>query len=168
MQSALPTETFHYLGPLFVLLVCFGLVCYFDVRWLVIPDALTAVLAVLGLLLQASDGFGFLAVSIASAATVIFLLWLIRDLHWRVTGRIGLGLGDVKFAGAAVIWFGPLLFPVFLFLAAAMGLLFLSAGALSGYARWRERLPFGPFLAASLVATWNLAFFNLNPIGLVS
>jgi prepilin signal peptidase PulO-like enzyme (type II secretory pathway) len=168
MRSALPTETLHYLGPLFVLLLCFGLICYFDFRWLVIPDIVTGALAVFGLVIKATDGFAALVTSIGSAATVIFLMWLIREIHLRIAGRVGLGLGDVKFAGAAVIWFGPLLFPVFLFLAAAMALLFLAAKAMVGHSGWRDRLPFGPFLAGSLIVTWNIGVFSAYSTGLAS
>ncbi len=154
-----------YLLSFMVLFLGFVLICYFDFRWLIIPDAVTGAMALCGLCSRFYAGLETTLASTIAALAVVALLSVVRHLHWKAAGRVGLGWGDVKFAGAAALWFDPLLFPLFLFVAAASALLFLMARALAGFGGLKDRLPFGPFLAASLLATWNIDFFMGSSIG---
>lgn len=128
-----------------------------DFRRMIIPGALNLALAVAGL------GFQFIAhreavpLQIASAAITLCVLWAVRYGHFRMTGRVGLGLGDVKMFGACALWIHPLLMPMLLLVASATALLFIGwqAGVI-GSAAARARLPFGPFIALGLGFSWAI------------
>src|SRR5262245_36444095 len=84
--------------------------------------------------------------------------WLVREAYYRLRGREGLGLGDVKLASAAGAWTGWQDLPNVVLLAAAMALSLAIALAivrresLSG----AERIAFGTFLAPSIWIVWSL------------
>ena len=92
-------------------------------------------------------------------------LWLVRALYFRVRGREGLGLGDVKLAAAAGAWIG--------WQGLADVILLAAVGALSltialAIVRGKElsaaaRIPFGCFLAPSIWLVWALAAFARTP-----
>jgi leader peptidase (prepilin peptidase)/N-methyltransferase len=87
--------------------------------------------------------------------------WLVREAYWRLRGREGLGLGDVKLAAAGGAWTGWEHLPDVVLLAAAGALSFaiflalVRRGRLSG----RERIPFGTFLAPSIWVVWCLGAY---------
>lgn len=130
-----------------------------DLRERRIPDAANLAVALLGLgrvlSLDPPDTLGRLA----EAALVVALLVALRASYRALRGVTGLGLGDVKFLGAATLWTGlaglaPLLAIASLAAIAAVGLARL-AGRPVGRA---TRIPFGPFLAAGLVLVLALGF----------
>lgn len=109
-----------------------------DFRRQIIPDALNLALAGIGLAYQmATDG---LPVHILFAAATFAAAWAIRRGHFLMTGRIGLGLGDVKMLAAAACWISPLLLPVLLFIASASALLFVGGRWLRQARRRRRRV----------------------------
>lgn len=76
------------------------------------------------------------------------LLWCVRELHTRIRGRVGLGLGDVKLVGAAGMWIKPEDIPLVLSLATASALVIVGGVALlKGRSAIDQRFPFGPHLA---------------------
>jgi leader peptidase (prepilin peptidase)/N-methyltransferase len=86
-------------------------------------------------------------------------LWLVRAVYYRVRGREGLGLGDVKLAAVAGAWIGWQSLSDVILLAAALALSLVIGLAL---VRGRElsaaaRIPFGCFLAPSIWLVWVLA-----------
>lgn len=122
-----------------------------------IPDGANLGIALLGLghvlALDPPGAFGRLV----EAGLVVVLLVALRALYRRLRGVTGLGLGDVKFLGAATLWTGiaglaPLLAVASLAAIAAVGIARL-AGRRVGRA---TRIPFGPFLVAGLVAVLAL------------
>lgn len=70
------------------------------------------------------------------------ILWLVR-----VLSKGGLGLGDVKLAGAMGVFLGGRLTLVMLLLAFCAGGLFAGCLLISGKAKRSTQVPFGPFLA---------------------
>jgi len=139
-----------------VLVICFGVICYVDFRWFIIPDSVNILLLLAGLMFRVQQGAAETLMACAFALLVALLMWTIRHVHLRLTGRVGLGLGDVKLAGAAAVWFSPWMFPIFLFLASSLALVFLLISNLARKDVQTQKIPFGPFLAGSLVVTWNL------------
>jgi leader peptidase (prepilin peptidase)/N-methyltransferase len=137
-----------------------------DFRRQIIPDALNLALAGIGLAYQmATDG---LPVHILFAAATFAAAWAIRRGHFLMTGRIGLGLGDVKMLAAAACWISPLLLPVLLFIASASALLFVGGHVLAtGPAAARARVAFGPFIAIGLGCSWALEQFAGLNMGLL-
>jgi leader peptidase (prepilin peptidase) / N-methyltransferase len=124
-----------------------------DLRRRIIPDGLTLALFGAGLLvtgLREGDPAA-VPLRLAEAALAFGLAWALRALHARLRGRIGLGLGDVKFLAAATAWTGLAPLPVLILVASLAALAALAAGALAGRRiDAATRLPFGPFLALGL------------------
>lgn len=125
-----------------------------DLRRRIIPDALNLALLLLGLGLagwrDGAEGIGF---GLAQAGLAYGLFWTLRALHARASGRIGLGLGDVKFIAAATAWTGLAGLPVLILAASLSALAAIGLLALAGRSVGRETaLPFGPFLALGLHA----------------
>jgi leader peptidase (prepilin peptidase)/N-methyltransferase len=139
-----------------------------DFRRQIIPDGLNLALAGIGLSYQlAADAEG-VPMQLLFAAATFAAAWLLRRGHFLMTGRIGLGLGDVKMLAAAACWISPLLFPVLLFIASASALLFVGGQVVAtGPAAARARVAFGPFIAIGLGASWALEQFAGLDMGLL-
>lgn len=154
---------------IFVLIGLVGLTClisYVDFRWYVIPDTLNVSVLTLGLIYNFASGLQSVLQACLFAAVVGTAVYAMRHIHMRLTGRIGLGMGDVKLSAAAAVWLSPWNFPIFLFLASGSALIFfIATHGVQGKALRSQRIPFGPFLALALVLTWNGE--RLNWIALV-
>lgn len=134
-----------------------------DARRFTIPDALSLPAIPLGLLAS-----GHLVVpwsgSLAAPDHVIgailggAIFWLVREAYWRLRGREGLGLGDVKLAAAAGAWTGWQDLPDVVLLAAlaALGLALLRALVQRNGLVGTERIAFGAFLAPAIWIVWVL------------
>lgn len=118
-----------------------------DLRLRRLPDALTAVVAIAGIVLAAGRGTSALAAGVLAAAISTGLLLIVRSLSARRTGDPGLGLGDVKLVAALALWLGAAT-ALMVGLAAVLGL--ATAAATRG---GDPRRPFGPALA---VSGWGL------------
>ena len=79
-------------------------------------------------------------------------------LYGRLRGREGLGLGDVKLAGAAGVWLDWWAMPIAIEIGALAALALYVAGHILGRRRIRAttRLPFGLFLAPAIWIAWLL------------
>ncbi len=151
---------------LFGLVGLTSLISYVDFRWYVIPDALNASVFALGLIYNCASGLHNVLQASLFAAIVGIVIYTMRHIHMRLTGRVGLGMGDVKLSAAAAVWLSPWNFPVFLFFASGSALIFfIATHGMQGKALRSQKIPFGPFLALALVLTWNGE--RLNWIALV-
>lgn len=139
-----------------------------DFRRQIIPDRLNLALAGIGLFYQAAADAAGLPLHLLFAAVTFAAAWLLRRGHFMLTGRIGLGLGDVKMLAAAACWISPLLLPVLLFIASASALLFVGGLVVAtGPAAARVRVAFGPFIAIGLGSSWALEQFAGLDMGLL-
>ena len=139
-----------------------------DFRRQIIPDGLNLALAAIGLGYQGAAGADGLPLHLLFAAATFAAAWLLRRGHFLMTGRIGLGLGDVKMLAAAACWIDPLLLPVLLFTASATALLFVGGQVVAtGPAAARARIAFGPFIAIGLGSSWVLEQFAGLNMGLL-
>ncbi|PDT00059.1 prepilin peptidase [Rhizobium chutanense] len=148
-----------------ILAMCMLAIGYIDFRRLVIPDWLNIIVVVVGIVFRLQFGYLTLLAALLFGALVLLLFWGLRYVHWRVRGVVGLGLGDVKLAGAAAVWLDPWIFPVFMFVASAVALLYFCVAARRSADIMSLRVPFGPFLAFALFATWNFNIFYGQAIG---
>jgi leader peptidase (prepilin peptidase)/N-methyltransferase len=112
-----------------------------------LPDLLTTVVAGAGAGLAVQTSMEALTVGVASSIVTMLALLGLRFARRAFRKDPGLGLGDVKLAGALAIWLG-LATPWMVAGAALASLLVLAPRAAPG-----ERLPFGPALA---IAGWSV------------
>ena len=132
-----------------------------DLRRMIIPNALTLLLAATGLGFQIWSQPRFPLSVLLGALALAAVFYAVRALYLQRTGVVGLGLGDVKMAGASALWLHPANLPVFVFIACASAL--VSLGLFRRH-DWRYRLsgrlPFGPFLGLALIASWCMENFT--------
>jgi leader peptidase (prepilin peptidase) / N-methyltransferase len=130
-------------------------VCAIDARYGIIPNSFVAALAAGGMLQTALPGQPDLLQRGLQAMLFFLAALLFRAGYRWLRGHDGLGLGDVKFATAGILWIGIEGFPEFLLLAvlsALASLLILKAEGhdLDG----QQAISFGPHLAVGLWFTW--------------
>ena len=141
-------------------LLSFALLCllcailaWIDIRDGIIPDWLNLAIAGLGLVKIVMSGDLSAALeAIGEGIAIGGVFWLLRRLYFAVRGIQGLGLGDVKFLGAAGIWVGVAGIPPVLLVATMTALACAGVMQISGRALTAQTsLSFGPFLAAGLL-----------------
>lgn len=147
-----------------------------DADTFLIPDVLSLPMPLLGLALAALVGEQRGVTWQASASGALVAgggLWLVQWGYGRLTGREGLGFGDVKLLAGMGALLGLRALPALILAAALQGLLFaLGYALLSRGAAVRERglaslrylaLPFGPFLVLAAVQ-WLLGHRLMAPL----
>jgi leader peptidase (prepilin peptidase) / N-methyltransferase len=137
-----------------------------DARYFIIPDELTLAALVLGTLnagLEAwPDEWSVVLQTIGAAllrgAVLAGCFFALRALYARVRGREGIGLGDVKLAGAAGVWLAWTTIPVAIEIAALAALAVYVVRQFAGgrVMSATARMPFGLFLAPSIWLGWVL------------
>jgi leader peptidase (prepilin peptidase)/N-methyltransferase len=149
------TEALPFLGYFLPLCLLCGALALIDIHRGIIPNGLNLMIAGLGLSKAAIAGGAMAGIEAGSEGVVIGLIfWLSRRLYFVLRKTQGLGLGDVKFLAAAGPWIGIAGLPSLLLVATVTAL--AAAGGLQLAGRnmtRRTSLPFGPFLAAGLLAT---------------
>ena len=137
-----------------------------DARRFIIPDELSAtglVLAMANAGLDAWPGpWSAVAAEVGAAllrGVVLALAFLaLRAVYFRIRGREGIGLGDVKLAGVAGAWLAWATIPVAIEIAALVALAVYVTRQLAGGRgiSTTARLPFGLFLAPAIWLGWLL------------
>jgi leader peptidase (prepilin peptidase)/N-methyltransferase len=137
------------------LLAVLAAVCAIDARYGIIPDSLTAALALGGVFQDAQDGLegllerGLEAVAVLAAAT------LFRASYRWLRGFEGLGFGDVKFLAAGALWIGISGIPGLLLVAVLSAVISLLILRAEGHdLHGRQAISFGPHLAVGLWLIW--------------
>lgn len=132
---------------------------FIDLEHQLLPDPLTMILLWSGLLLNQNHLFTSPSAALWGAVSGYLVLWVVLHLYRLVTGRSGMGGGDLKLLAALGAWCGWMLLPQILLIASITGLLIAtpllllqrSSGDPAGADLYRTPIPFGPFLA---VAGW--------------
>jgi leader peptidase (prepilin peptidase)/N-methyltransferase len=131
-----------------------------DARSFRIPDALSASAVALGLvhagLDRPHDLMSAVAMALLRGLVLAGLFLALRALYGALRGREGLGLGDVKLAGAAGVWLDWWVMPIAIEIGALAALALYVAGHVLGRRRIQAttRLPFGLFLAPAIWIAW--------------
>ncbi len=128
-----------------------------DAIWLRLPDLLTLLLFVCGLISSATPmGIGIgqaLSGAAAGAGSFAALRWG----YFKLRGRIGLGLGDVKLVTGLGAFTGPFDLPMLILIAAVSTLLYaiLTRNHSEGLSK-SQQLPFGTALCFGGAVIWLL------------
>jgi len=174
---AIATLSFAALKPLAAIVSCalgFAMlaITVSDARRFIVPDVLSLPAIPAGLLAAMLFGDdtgagGVPLMHLAAAALGAAIFYAIRRIYFRLRGRHGLGLGDVKLAAVAGAWTG--------FEGLSMVLLFATTAAIGwvlvrsiGTGRPLDRaaaIPFGAFLAPAIWLTWWLMASGIGAIG---
>ena len=125
-----------------------------DARRYVVPDALSGGAFALGVIRAAAANSD----SAFAAALVVIagLFLLVRIAYRRLRGRDGLGLGDVKLAGAAGAWLSLPMLPIAIEIAAitALAAYVFRQKKRARMVRAVGRIPFGAFFAPAIWLGW--------------
>ena len=133
-----------------------------DARRFVVPNVLSAGGFALGLIHAAvvspDSSFEGTLMALSRAAFAAGLFLLVRIAYRSLRGRDGLGLGDVKLAGAAGAWLSLPMLPISIEIAAVTA---LAAYVFRQRKRVRVlraagRIPFGAFFAPAIWLGWML------------
>jgi len=138
-----PPVTAALLATLGLVLLTSALV---DAKTQRLPDALTAAVALIGLILAAQRSMTDLAIGAVAAAITFVVFEAIRRGFLLSQGKPGLGFGDVKLAAALAIWLG-ITTPWAIAAASAVGLV-----AMAVVRPASGRLSFGPAIALAAFA----------------
>lgn len=124
-----------------------------------LPDRLTLSLLWSGLLFNLFVGVVPLSECVLGAVLGYGLLWLVYWGFRLISGRIGLGYGDLKLLAALGAWLGWTHLPQVLLISSLTGLLAGGILMLSGRLTRNDPIPFGPFLAGSGWGVWAWSVF---------
>jgi leader peptidase (prepilin peptidase)/N-methyltransferase len=139
-----------------------------DLEHLIIPDLANAAMAALGLLLvviETPDGARMEWISDALMRSIVGggLLFLVRFGFARLTGKEGLGLGDVKLMAAGATFLSWVSLPYSIVLAAVAAMMVIALRAIR-HGAWLNReteIPFGAFLAPAIWVAFLLERLEL-------
>ncbi len=126
-----------------------------DFRHYWLPDRLTLLLAVTGLVAAFIFNRSHIVDHIAGGVAGFAVLWLIALSYKRLRGREGLGGGDPKMLGAIGVWLGWAGLPFVLLGASVLGLMLAAVMMLASRKVAADtRLPLGALMALPAFLHW--------------
>lgn len=128
-----------------------------DARTFLLPDDLTQPLVWCGLL---ASCFGWIDTplnqAVIGASIAYASLWSIATGYYLLTGREGMGGGDIKLLAAIGAWLGPLVLIQVVLIASMLGAIGGIAMKLLDRQGEHGEFPFGPYLAiGAFVSSWS-------------
>lgn len=118
-----------------------------DLEHQLLPDVLVLPLLWLGLIINSAELFTSLHSAVWGAIAGYLVLWSLRSLSKLISGRHGIGQGDLKLLAMLGAWGGWQILPGTLLIASVMGVVGGGVLLLSGKIDRTTPLPFGPALA---------------------
>ncbi len=147
----------------FLYVMIFIAIALWDFKFMVIPDWFI-VAGILVFLAESFVGFYFNQVGLYSAFKVLtldliggLLVFSFFLIIFFISGKKGIGVGDIKLGFWLGTMIGLKLIYFFLFLSYFLGSLFSIALVLTGSKSLKSKLPFGPFLVFS---AWIVMIFS--------
>ena len=128
-------------------------VTVFDLKYRIIPDWLTLPLLTAGLAFSCAPQGITPYLALAGVFCGGGTLWAIEWIGRHVTGKEGMGGGDIKYMAALGAFIGPIPALALLCIASITALLFSAGRACRTRQFLGATLPFGPFLCAGLICT---------------
>ena len=155
---------------LFALIFTYAIICLslIDFDCQLLPDNIVLPLLWIGLIINQFEFFVDLQSAVWGAICGYMILWIIYQIHHRLTGKEGMGYGDFKFLAAIGAWFGWQVLPMVILIASISGT--LVAVSLMVFKKRGSDVPisFGPYLALAgwIVMVWGSTLsthFNFLP-----
>ena len=132
-----------------------------DLEHYILPNVITYPGMLAGLLFAAAPGLGAPVPDFTAALWGLAVggggLWLFAWVFGRITGKEGMGLGDVKLLGMIGAWLGWQSLPFALFVAALVGSVVGIVWMVVAQRNKNMPIPFGPYLAG---AAWLYLFYG--------
>lgn len=149
--------TFVVFGPTLQAFILFAFLCalivvsMIDLDHQIIPNVISVPGIAIGFAAALLVGQPSWRASLAGLLLGGGVLWGVSETYYRLTGREGMGFGDVKLLAMIGAFLGWQAIPVTLLLASLTGTLIGVAVMLARGSDSRTPIPFGPFLAAGAV-----------------
>ena len=155
ISSLLSTALFikYGLGPQYFLFFAFAaslvIISFLDLHNQIIPDIISLPGILVGL------GISFFLNHIYWLDSLIGIvggggfLFLVASIYERLTGKEGMGGGDVKLLAMIGAWLGWQSLPLVILISSLTGILIGGGALLLTGKGYQEKIPFGPFLAIS-------------------
>jgi leader peptidase (prepilin peptidase)/N-methyltransferase len=124
-----------------------------DIDHQLLPDSITLPLLWGGLIANLFGLFTSLESAVIGALAGYLGFWVVYQVHFRLTGREGLGYGDFKLLAALGAWLGWEMLPMVVLLSSLTGTLIAVGLMLGRGLDRRAAVSFGPFLALGGWAT---------------
>ena len=122
-----------------------------DLNTWLLPDSITLPGIVLGLICNFFNHFTTFKDAVIGAIAGYLILWIIYQIHHRITGREGMGYGDFKLLAMLGAWLGWYMLPMIMFASSLAGLVIFLILKVAYKFDHTQPIPFGPFLA---IAGW--------------
>lgn len=140
----------------FLFLASLLVISFIDLHHKIIPDIFSLPGIVLGLVASLIIGHISWTDSLIGTIAGGGGLFLVAITYETITGKEGMGMGDVKLLAMIGAWMGWRALPLIILISSLSGVIIGSAMLLAGGKGIRARIPFGPFL--SLAAFLNFFF----------
>ena len=135
-------------------------ISFIDLRHQIIPDILSLPGILTGWAVSFFFGNGFWFDSLIGSAAGGGALLLVAFVYEHLTGREGIGGGDIKLLAMIGAWMGWRALPLILLMSSLTGAVIGAVFLLLAGKGYRARIPFGPFLSlgAMLYLFWGPDF----------
>ena len=128
----------------------------------ILPDVIVLPLLWIGLIANYHNYFTDLESAVLGAIFGYMVLWVIYQIHHRLTGKEGMGYGDFKLLAALGAWLGWQTIPVVLLLASISGTIISLLFIIFKNQSRDVQIPFGPYLAIAgfIALIWGGQILN--------
>ena len=154
---SLTTLLFLILGLSFIIIFII------DLKYYIIPNALTFSLMVIGFIKSFDPNlnpiFPNYINSLIGGIFGYLIIWSIIYFYKQVRNKEGMGLGDAKLLSAIGFWFGWISIPFVIFLSSITALLFVIPSLLKKSKKLSSQIPFGPYI---IIGTLIYLIFESN------
>lgn len=132
-----------------IFLYCLIPLTFIDIETQLLPDEITLPLIWLGLLANTQALFTPLKTAVLSAVIAYIALWCFVRLFYLITGKEGMGGGDLKLFSALGAWLGWTMLPFIILCASLIGAIIGLTIIKCTKQNKDTPLPFGPYLCLS-------------------
>ena len=129
-----------------VLISCLITLALIDLDHQLLPDSIVLPLLWMGLAANTVSIFTTLDSAVIAAIAGYLVLWTIYQIHYRITGKQGMGYGDFKLLACLGAWLGWEMLPITVLIASATGTLITFFFIFINRQDMDAPVAFGPFL----------------------